>query len=368
MSSLSKKQIVLYSLLCCILMTSAYGLYTFFFTTQKKIYTKVENILATTVNNDMYIRLKRWGEPYVFFYQTKNKMKPKRIEIRTVEGTEYLSKTLTDSIRLLKGDKRRFAVLQTILALEAPINVNEFNNLFQSALEKAGIKAKTVTYYTSPDTTVCSSIDSTFYKSAYQTKKVYAGMKREVELQAYVKIPLLFQIWMMQKEFIVTVLLLILFIYAFFWAKYSVFAERYIYNYVKKKPRTILKLTPDIGFDAERGFVIGKGREVKLINYKLKLFRLFLESPGYYIGLADILKNVWEGAIVSPNTIEQTVRRLRIDLKCFPEIRIITERKVGYRLVIGNSDDLGLRSIDAPVENEPENEPGETPEKDEGIA
>lgn len=365
MSSLSKKQIVLYSLLCCIFMTSAYGLYTFFFTTKKKIYTKVENVLAATVTKDMYIRLKRWGEPYAFFYQTQNKMKTKYVEIRSVEGTEYLNKNLTDSIRLLKGDKRRFAAFQTVLALEAPINVNAFNELFQSSLEKAGIKAKTVTYYTSPDTTVCSSTDSTFYKSAHQIKKVYAGLKREIELQAYVKIPLLSQIWMMQKHLIVTVFLLIFFICAFFWAKYSVFAERYVYNYVKKKPRSILRLSPDIGFDAERGFVIGKGREVKLINYKLKLFKLFLESPGYYIGLADILKNVWEGAIVSPNTIEQTVRRLRIDLKCFPEIRILTERKVGYRLVIGNSDDLGLASID---NTSSENIEEETPEKDEQTA
>lgn len=342
MSLLSKKQILVYSLLCCIFITIVFGMYIFLFKMKKNIHTKVDAIFTETVTADMWMRLKKWGQPYAILYGNKGRKKSGLVQIRTVEETEYYSKSLTDSIRALRGGQRKYAVFQTILALEKPINVYKLDELFQTSLQQAGLKAKTAIYYTLSDTTVCSTTDSTFYKSAHPVKKVYAGLKREIELQAYVKIPILNQMKTMWKDFITVFLLLILFVSAFFWAKNSSFAENYIYNPAKKTLRTLLMLTPEIGFDSERGYLIGKGKEVKLINYKLRLFRLFLESPGYYLSLSEILKSVWDGAIVSPNTIEQTVRRLRTDLKCFPEIRIVTERKVGYRLVIGNEDDLGL--------------------------
>lgn len=342
MRLLGKKQILVYSLLCCIFITIVFGVYVFLFKMKKNIQTKVDTILIETVTADMWMRLKKWGQPYAVFYGDTNKKRPELVQLRTVEKTEYFNKRLTDSIRSLHRDNRKHAVFQTILALEKPINVYKLDELFQTSLQKAGLKAKTAIYYTSLDTTVCSTNDSTFYKSAYPIKKVYAGLKREIELQAYVKIPILTQMKTMSKDFIIVFFLLILFVSAFFWAKYSSFAEKYIYNPAKKTLRPLMMLTPEIGFDSERGYIIGKGKEVKLINYKLRLFRLFLDSPGYYLGLAEILRSVWDGAIVSSNTIEQTIRRLRNDLKCFPEIRIVTERKVGYRLVIGNDDDLGL--------------------------
>lgn len=342
MSLLSKKQILVYSLFCCIFITIVFGMYVFLFKMKKNIQIKVDTILTETVTADMWTRLKKWGQPYAILYGNKDKKRSGLVQIRTVEETEYYSKSLTDSIRSLHGGQRKHAVFQTILALEKPINVYRLDELFQTSLQKAGLKAKTAIYYTSPDTTVCSTTDSTFYKSARPLNKVYAGLKREIELQAYVKIPILTQMKTTSKDFVLVFFLLILFVSAFFWIKYSSFAEKYIYNPAKKTLRPLMMLTPEIGFDSERGYIIGKGKEVKLINYKLRLFRLFLDSPGYYLGLAEILRSVWDGAIVSSNTIEQTIRRLRNDLKCFPEIRIVTERKVGYRLVIGNDDDLGL--------------------------
>lgn len=342
MNMLSKKQIVVYSLLCCIFITSVYGMYIFLFKMKKSIYTNIENIFTETIRSDMFIRLKSWGEPYACFYQSRDKKRSEFASFHSPTGVEYFNKRLTDSIRSLRGDQIKHAALQTVLTIEKPINIYTLDALFQTFLQKAGLKGKTAIYYTLSDTTVCSTTDSTFYKSAHPLKKVYAGLKREIELQAYVKIPILTQMKTMSKDFVLVFFLLILFVSAFFWAKYSSFAEKYIYNPAKKTLRPLMMLTPEIGFDSERGYIIGKGKEVKLINYKLRLFRLFLDSPGYYLGLAEILRSVWDGAIVSSNTIEQTIRRLRNDLKCFPEIRIVTERKVGYRLVIGNDDDLGL--------------------------
>lgn len=342
MRMLRKKLIVTYCLLGCILITIIYGVYIFHFEMKKNIHTKIQNTFVETVDKDMFIRLKTWGAPYASFYRKKEKVGPRVAKLMTVEKTEYFSRSITDSLCSLSGNQFKNASFQTVLALEEPINVYALNELFQNALAKAKLKGKSAIYYTLSDTTVCSTTDSTFYKSAYPLKKVYAGLKREIELQAYVKIPILTQMKTTSKDFIIVFLLLILFVSAFFWTKYSSFAEKYIYHPAKKTLRPLLMLTPEIGFDSERGYLIGKGKEVKLINYKLRLFRLFLESPGYYLSLSEILKSVWDGAIVSPNTIEQTVRRLRTDLKCFPEIRIVTERKVGYRLVIGNEDDLGL--------------------------
>lgn len=364
MNMLNKKQIVVYSLLCCIFITSVYGMYTFLFKMKKSIHTKVENIFTETIRSDMFIRLKSWGEPYACFYQSRNKKRSELSSFHSPTGIEYFNKRLTDSIRSLHGDQIKNAALQTVLALEKPINIYTLDALFQTSLQKAGLKAKTAIYYTISDTTVCSTTDSTFYKSAHPVKKVYAGLKHEIELQAYVKIPILTQMKTMSKDFITIFLLLILFTSAFFWAKYSSFAENYIHNPVKKTLRPLLMLTPEIGFDSERGYIIGKGKEVKLINYKLRLFKLFLNSPGYYLGLAEILRSVWDGAIVSSNTIEQTVRRLRNDLKCFPEIRIVTERKVGYRLVIGNDDDLGLANpATLPTTQQEENPANEMPKE-----
>lgn len=334
MKSFTRKHTLAYSFLLCIFITIGYLSYFTLFTMKNKTLEKTYDLFKKVLMEDADRRFSELGVPFYTMHSSKERAQAS-LKIISTDGTDILDPHKNDSIRSLSENEINNLLIQTFLLNENPIQVRVLDSLFNARLLAAGYPFRTAVRYTAKGKTTHSASDTSLYRSASPLRIVHTGLKDEMVLQAYVEIPFLFQVAKQKKIFFLLFSLLAFLVATCFWIVYSPMAERYIYRPIRKKPRVMQQLTENLYFDAERGLLMGYGHEVRLINYKLKLFNLLLDSPGHYRSMDDILRMVWEGAIVSNNTIEQTIRRLRKELACFSDLHIVTERKVGYRLVLG---------------------------------
>ena len=103
---------------------------------------------------------------------------------------------------------------------------------------------------------------------------------------------------------------------------------------VCEESRTLIKIKENILFDDEKGILyFNTDIQVHLVNYKLKLFVLLLDSPGHFQTSEEIKKIVWGKTGATNDVLNTTIRRLRKDLENIPDLKIVFENG-GYRLNI----------------------------------
>ncbi len=232
----------------------------------------------------------------------------------------------------LIAEEKQYRVDQSYLLIKNPVNIAALDSLFNLTLRESNmVNVRTAMVYTvNNDTVIYSNPDSNFYHTATALLPITTGIKDEIVLQAYVDIPFFYVVARNKEHFIILFVMFCLILVVLFATWYS---KKFLKS-IQEKPRELLKIKENLLFDRERGlFYINGDTQIPLRNIQLKLFIVLLDSPQHFQTSEEIKRIVWGKTGATSDTLNTTIRRLRIGLKPIPDLKIVFENG-GYRLDI----------------------------------
>ena len=322
-----KKKVFVGCLLLCMMTLLVYSMYIFHRERQATL-SDICNLCDEIIHQDKEYRLKETGILSSSGY--KSSESDSSTVLYSSGQVEKVAKN-TDSSDLITEEKL-YRVDQSFLLMENPIDVVVLDSLFNLALQQGGMinVHAALAYTANDDKTVYSNPDLTFYKSACALPPITTGVKDEIVLQAYVEIPFYCVINRSKGHFIIIGIVFCLLLGLLIAIKYN---KKFV-TPVCEESRTLIKIKENILFDDENGILyFNTDIQVHLVNYKLKLFVLLLDSPGHFQTSEEIKMIVWEKTGATNDVLNTTIRRLRKDLENIPDLKIVFENG-GYRLNI----------------------------------
>ncbi|WP_158585911.1 winged helix-turn-helix domain-containing protein [Parabacteroides sp. TM07-1AC] len=322
-----KKKVFVGCLLLCMMTLLVYSMYIFHRERQATL-SDICNLCDEIIHQDKEYRLKETGILSSSGY--KSSESDSSTVLYSSGQVEKVAKN-TDSSDLITEEKL-YRVDQSFLLMENPIDVVVLDSLFNLALQQGGMinVHAALAYTANDDKTVYSNPDLTFYKSACALPPITTGVKDEIVLQAYVEIPFYCVINRSKGHFIIIGIVFCLLLGLLIAIKYN---KKFV-TPVCEESRTLIKIKENILFDDEKGILyFNTDIQVHLVNYKLKLFVLLLDSPGHFQTSEEIKMIVWEKTGATNDVLNTTIRRLRKDLENIPDLKIVFENG-GYRLNI----------------------------------
>lgn len=322
-----KKKVFVGCLLLCMMTLLVYSMYIFHRERQATL-SDICNLCDEIIHQDKEYRLKETGILSSSGY--KSSESDSSTVLYSSGQVEKVAKN-TDSSDLITEEKL-YRVDQSFLLMENPIDVVVLDSLFNLALQQGGMinVHAALAYTANDDKTVYSNPDLTFYKSACALPPITTGVKDEIVLQAYVEIPFYCVINRSKGHFIIIGIVFCLLLGLLIAIKYN---KKFV-TPVCEESRTLIKIKENILFDDEKGILyFNTDIQVHLVNYKLKLFVLLLDSPGHFQTSEEIKKIVWGKTGATNDVLNTTIRRLRKDLENIPDLKIVFENG-GYRLNI----------------------------------
>lgn len=324
---LMKKRVFTGSLFFCLLMLLLYSGYIFCEGRQSALL-EVRSLCDKVIHQDKEYRLKETNTLSSSGYKMGGR--DSSTILYPSGHVEKISKKIKTAD--LAAEDKQYKVDQSYLLIKNPINVAVLDSLFNSVLRQNNMEnIQTALIYTvNGDITIYSNLDSAFYHSATALSPITTGIKNEIVLQAYVDIPFSYVIAGNKEHFIILFIVFCLILGV-------LFATWYGKNFlipIQEKPRELLQIKENLLFDRERGlFYINGDTQIPLKNTQLKLFVLLLDSPQHFQTSEEIKRMVWGKTIATSDTLNTTIRRLRISLKSIPDLKIVFENG-GYRLDI----------------------------------
>ena len=324
---LIKKRIFVEGLSLCLLMLLVYSVY-IFIERRKSVLSEIRNLCIEVIHQDKENRLLDTGSLSFSGYTSLESDS----SIISYSGgqVEKIVKNI-NSLDLITEEKQ-YRVDQSFLLMENPIDVVVLDSLFNLALQQADmVNVHTaLTYAVNDDKTVYSNPDLAFYESACALPPIATGVKDEIVLQAYVELPFYYVISRNKGHFIIIGIVFCLLLGLLIAIKYN---KKFV-TPVCEESRTLIKIKENILFDDKKGILyLNTDIQVHLVNYKLKLFVLLLDSPGHFQTSEEIKMIVWEKTGATNDVLNTTIRRLRKDLENIPDLKIVFENG-GYRLNI----------------------------------
>lgn len=322
-----KKKVFVGCLLLCMMTLLVYSIYIFHRERQATL-SDICNLCDEIIHQDKEYRLKETGILSSSGY--KSSESDSSTVLHSSGHVEKVAKNINSSD--LITEEKQYRVDQSFLLMENPIDVVVLDSLFNLALQQGGMinVHAALAYTANDDKTVYSNPDLTFYKSACALPPITTGVKDEIVLQAYVEIPFYCVINRSKGHFIIIGIVFCLLLGLLIAIKYN---KKFV-TPVCEESRTLIKIKENILFDDKKGILyFNTDIQVHLVNYKLKLFVLLLDSPGHFQTSEEIKMIVWEKTGATNDVLNTTIRRLRKDLENIPDLKIVFENG-GYRLNI----------------------------------
>lgn len=282
-----KKKVFVGCLLLCMMTLLVYSIYIFHRERQATL-SDICNLCDEIIHQDKEYRLKETGILSSSGY--KSSESDSSTVLYSSGHVEKVAKNINSSD--LITEEKQYRVDQSFLLMENPIDVVVLDSLFNLALQQGGMinVHAALAYTANDDKTVYSNLDLTFYKSACALPPITTGVKDEIVLQAYVEIPFYCVINRSKGHFIIIGIVFCLLLGLLIAIKYN---KKFV-TPVCEESRTLIKIKENILFDDKKGILyLNTDIQVHLVNYKLKLFVLLLDSPGHFQTSEEIKKIVW---------------------------------------------------------------------------
>lgn len=286
-------------------------------------------LFQTSFQNDTDRRIKELGNNFKFSYAGSLFFERDSITIVTTDTILYLEND-KDAAQKMSPLEKADLSLQFYLLLENPIQISLLDSTFKSTLRTNKIPAQTAIRYTLGNKTEYSSSDTSFCQSFAPLDEIVLGAKRVMVLQAFVQIPSFF----IAGNVIVSnvywfLIIMAVWGLAIFWTFKK---NRVKIVSFQEAPRNLIQITEDILFDDTHGVLYYQTNRVRLINQRLKLFRILLSNQGDFITADKLKETIWPEGCVSKDALVTTVKRLKEDLRPIVGIKIESARGYGYML------------------------------------
>ncbi len=323
------RKIILLAICMVVCLLCAWVVYRNFIHSEKEIRMQIERLFNECLRSDKDAR--ELETPFFYFFTLfPDNEKSGFITIQSEDSTIYIKKP--DEIEKMNSEEKKYVLSQLYLLDRNPIRVCSLDSLFCNELSQNNIPAKIAIVYEAKGEKYCSTVDTSFYKSAWKLKEVVIGFQRDIVLQVYAKLPASYII--AQSLPVYTLVLLILVLSVVGGILFLRGNKKIAVLLAPKVQRDGILLRSDVLYDKENGVLVYADQEITLTNYKLELFNLLLENNGQYVA-SDILQSaVWPDGLSTKDALMQTVKRLRMDLKEIPFLKVENLRGNGYRLLI----------------------------------
>lgn len=290
---------------------------------KENILVQMDSTLREAINLDYQ---KRLNQKLVVHRPLGRKMKGSRI--KTEKGIETI--IFKDSIDEHIAEQ---LVNQYVLAKFSPINPDNFNDIFRSAIKNNKIAEKTGIIYCYNGKKQYSDCDSVSPQSAIITHPQIIDIKATASVQAWTDCN---WITILQNTTLKTLLSAI----AYGMILLLVSILLYIH---KDKKEDIIEYGENIEIgdlllqkDMQRIYIKGEMCPIRRADFKLLL--LFVQAPNHFLTREDIKNAFWPKEDNSDNKIYSHISTLKSSLKDFPKYQIIRETGRGYRLILPNKN------------------------------
>lgn len=273
-------------------------------------------------------------------------------------------------------DEKMIDFLQSVLAVKNPINVHRLDTIFQQKLKEENIHIETAICLT--DTVNHKNNSCTHYNTASFSPlftEPYLVSSIGIRLKTYIKIPSYTLIERMPTSYWIALLGWLMFTSSILYAvshfkkkvpalikekeqlnqerikEISAYAikENTLQSQLTEKEKELetfkqiekIKNNTDIHifsscltFDKNTRILRHNVEIVKLTRQQQQLLVAFCNAPEYTCSINDLHAQVWKGAKVEENTIQQAISRLNMELKKISDIQIEYVFKDNYRLIV----------------------------------
>lgn len=332
-----------------------YEIYILYQKTNDILQKEIDPIFIKTISLDRDKRIKEANLFYSYTYQPNSETEYLKIE----QEDKITCINNTDSLKSISIESKQNNVLHSILLRKNPIDVRVLDSLFQQELKKEHIISKTLIQYTDKinNRIYRNDNDTILINYTFATKLITLGIQKEITLQAFVKVSPLCIFHKLKGHFCILSLvwfitLLVLFIIIrYIWKdlskSFSLPDEYDLENLlddrlVMQVSNDEIRIAPNLYFDSKRSVIIYDIIEVKLQEQSAQLFKLFLESPEYYMSYEEIVAARWGKLADSSSRLTQAIKRLRKLLAPIPVLTIKNVRNRGYQLIIKNDSYLEI--------------------------
>lgn len=290
---------------------------------KENIHAQINHTLQETITLDYYNRLNKKLKSH---RPLGRKMKGSRI--KTEKGIETI--IFKDSIDEHIAEQ---LVNQYVLAKFSPINPDNFNDIFRSAIKNNKIAEKTGIIYCYNGKKQYSDCDSVSPQSAIITHPQIIDIKATASVQAWTDCN-----WIIILQNTTLKTLLSAIAYGMILLLVSILL--YIH---KDKKEDIIEYGENIEIgdlllqkDMQRIYIKGEMCPIRRADFKLLL--LFVQAPNHFLTREDIKNAFWPKEDNSDNKIYSHISTLKSSLKDFPKYQIIRETGRGYRLILPNKN------------------------------
>lgn len=341
-----RKQQVLTFVLLCIILLVGYIVKLFFTGNHQGSFSEMNRLFDLSIREDKAIRMNKARVVVYSGYETG--APDSLIEIKVDGKDSVLIKK--DVNWQLKEAEKGYRADQAFLKDKNPINVHTLDSLFLSELRSKNIPALAEIIYIADHDTIYSSSDRSFYSTAYPLTKISTGIDDEIQLQAFVKIPLFYWVFKERGVLIFLLVILILMTICIFWlfiakkqeATIPLPALKTLNDLAEASEQAlgpVVQITPDLYFEETSGVLTYNDKVLYLQNYQLAMFKYLLNSPDYFLKTEDIKLKVWTDGTSTQDSFTKTVQRLRLNLESIPDLHILFDQKrKGYYLEIKSKE------------------------------
>ena len=281
----------------------------------------------------------------------------------TSDSSTFKSETTEIKVPALPNrslDEKMTDFLQSVLAVENPINVYKLDTIFQQKLKEKNIHINTAICLTdtiNKKNNNCTLLNTSSFTPLFSEPYLISSIG--ISLRAYIKIPQITLIKCMPISYWITLAGGILFTLSIGHAWHNIRKKMpvFIKNSVKrehalqkeliqkkneldifkqqqayKKTQNIHIFSPHLLFEKSTKTLKYNGETIKLTRQQQQLLVAFCNAPENTCSINDLCNLVWKGCTVEENTIQQAISRLNITLKPLG-LYIQYEFKDSYKLM-----------------------------------
>lgn len=302
--------------------------------------TLIQSALEKAIDVDKDIRFKQLNAPIWIGAVPKDTTEYTTLEH---ENKPTIRIKRSDTTKKMGQTEKLNHVLQTFLHIENPVNVNVLDSIFNHELQKKALKAQTAIGYIDniSGKNITNRTDSIFFRSVCTTDTLTYGIRNEVSIIGYAKIPTLYIINQGKYQILgISFIWLTTFIFLSLWGfsikKSQNKLDAEIIDSVLDIPSDSLRqISKELLLDKKLCLLIKDDRKIKLTSQSVQIIELLLCNTDYYLSYDELIFKLWgKVECKGQERLTQSIKRLRESLKWCPEITIENIRKEGYRLVI----------------------------------
>lgn len=301
----------------------------------KKLTASVREVFILALEKDLKKRFSEIEAPFIISSSSKDFKPGGTGKLIDNKGTRYLKKSTQDQLSFLEK-MRQFQ--QTALIDSNPINANALAAIFRHELAEKHIPAKTAVIVNDGKTNknARSSADPRLYNSSFKTGPFQLGLLKEIEVSAYALVPWWYTTIQTLQYPPVIILLSAIFLSGLIWMIMNKRARLNTLPEASPETRTD-NGTYRIGkllVNSTTQLVFSGNEPVKVTERDYQLLLLFLRSYNHYLAREKIIQHFWSEKEDCTDRINTSISRLRKILKeADSSLKIVTEKKAGYRLV-----------------------------------